>query len=735
MSKIFRRYTKGLRLIILMIACLLFAQAQFELSLPDYMSNIVSNGIQNKGIDYQVPKVLDEKTYQALVNMSDNPQVIKENYKHLTKVNKNDYFKHQPTTLYVLRKDSKQLDQALKHNLLLIQGFKSIDDGKKVNDAKLMQLKAKLPPKMIMLDYLIVAPKAQLKPIVDNFEKQIKGYGDSALATAMSGSITELYKEIGINTDRLQYDYIIRIGSKMLALTLGAVIIAIIVSYLATLCATKISRKIRHDLFTKIISFGNDELNEFSNASLITRTTNDVQQMQFAIISTLRIVFYSPIIGIGAIIRVMNSSVSMVWIISVVVIVIIGFIGIIMMICMPKVKKMQTILDKLNLVLRENLNGMLVVRAFHNEKKEEERFDEANQNCSKTQYFTTTRMGLLVPVISFIMNGTSVLIIWMGAHQINDGIIQIGEMMAFMQYTMQIIMSFMMVTMIAVVLPRASVAAKRCLNVLDQDVKINLNEEGIELKHISEITFEHVSFKYPQAKEYVLKDLNFTISKDLSTAVIGSTGCGKTTLMQLLIRLYDPSEGVIKINGIDLKKYNLKSVRAQMGIVFQNASLFKGDVYSNLSYGLENVDQKVMEKALKEACADFVLDSKEGLHYPIAQKGSNVSGGQRQRIAIARALVRHPQLYVFDDSFSALDFKTDAKIRQNIMNTCKQEDASLLIIGQRIATIMNCKQILVLDEGKIVGCGNHDFLLKNCPLYEKIAASQFSKEELGYEKE
>lgn len=724
MFKIIKKYSKGLKFIVVLITLFLFFQAQLELTLPDYMSNIVTYGIQNKGIDYQVPKVMDEDTFKTILCFSEDKKYIESKYEYKSKseVKKYDEIKlnKNQNGIYVL-KNLKSVD-----NKKLVSSFgNSVIITEFLNKDPRIQAQVKKGIKIYQL------PKQVLNKISEKADKKVEEYGDTTTMIAKSATIGNLYKSIGIDVSKIQLNYILTAGIKMLIIVLIIVLLDVLASYFVVLFATKIAYKLRNDIFDKVVNLSTKEIEKFSTASLITRTTNDVQQIQNAIMSSMRNIIFAPIMGIGAIIKVMHTSVDMVWIIALVVVIILSFIATILKICTPKFEKMQYLIDKLNLVVRESLSGMMVIRAFHNEKKEEEKFKKASEDVRKTQFFTNKYMGLMVPVISFIMNSVAIIIIYFGSHKIDAGTLEIGNMMAFIQYSMEIIMSFLMVSIVAAVLPRATVAGERCLEILSEkndiiDGKVdNVANKGI-------LEFKNVSFKFDDQDENTLSDISFKLDPQTPTAIIGSTGSGKSTILNLIIRLFDIKEGEILLDGINIKDYTLQELRNKIGIVFQNASLFKGDVASNIKYGSDISDDQVVE-ALKMACADFVLEDDKYIHYPISQKGSNVSGGQRQRLAIARTIAKKPEIYLFDDSFSALDFKTDAQVRANIEKVCKDDNSSFIIVGQRIASIMKYPQIIVLEEGKIVGIGSHKDLLKKCPIYQEIAKSQLSEEELSYE--
>lgn len=541
--------------------------------------------------------------------------------------------------------------------------------------------------------------------------------------------VQQEYEAIGIDMDDYQMDYLKRTGLYMVGLSFGSMIMAILVTLVASRMAAATSKELRDQIFRKVVSFSNAEINRFSTASLITRCTNDVQQVQMVMVILFRMVLYAPIIGLGGIIKVMNTDTSMVWIIALAVILLIGIVLVLMAVAMPKFKMMQQLVDRVNLVAREILTGIPVIRAFSREKYEEKRFDGANTDLMRTQLFTSRVMAFMMPTMMFIMNGVSVLIIWAGSHGVDAGTIQVGDMMAFITYTMQIIMAFLMLTMISIMLPRASVAAERIDEVLQADISITNAEETKSMNGPGTIAFENVTFAYPDADEPILKNVNFTAEAGKTTALIGSTGSGKSTLVQLVPRLFDVTGGKITIDGTDIRQIDLEELRRNIGYVPQKGLLFSGTIESNLRFGAEDAPEEQIRKAARIAQATEFIDAKpDGYDSAIAQGGGNVSGGQKQRLSIARAIAKDPKIYVFDDSFSALDYKTDVTLRKAL----NQEvgDATVLIVAQRISTILHADKIIVLDKGEVVGQGTHEELLKTNRIYREIAESQLSKKEL-----
>jgi ATP-binding cassette subfamily B protein len=541
------------------------------------------------------------------------------------------------------------------------------------------------------------------------------------------------YEAIGINLARIQNRYILLVGVKMLALALGIMLISILVTLLASRVAGKLGKDLRSKVFQKVLSFSNKEMDQFSTASLITRSTNDIQQVQSMFVMMIRIVLYSPILAIGGIFKVLQTNNSMTWILAAGVAVIFALILVLMIIALPKFKLMQKLVDRINLVTREIITGLPVIRAFSTEEHEKKRFDKANIDLTKNSLFVNRVMTFLMPALMLIMNLISILIIWVGADKINSGSMQVGDMIAFIQYTMQIIMSFLMLTMISILLPRASVSAKRIDEIIS--AKNTINDPAVELSLQTNkgiVEFDHVSFRYPNAEEDVLSDIHFTARPGQTTAIIGSTGSGKSTLINLLPRFYDVTQGTIRIDGVDIKQMKQHELRDRLGLIPQKGVLFTGTIESNIKFGNPDASDEEMKRAARIAQAsEFIDKMPDGYQTPIAQGGMNVSGGQKQRLAIARTIAKDPEIYIFDDSFSALDYKTDATLRK----TLKQElsNRTMIIVAQRISTIMNAEQILVLDEGRIIGKGTHKELLKTCETYRQIASSQLSKEELDYE--
>lgn len=733
---------------IIVAIMLLFVQAISDLSLPSYMSNIVNIGIQQKGIEDAVPKAIKSSELNKLLlfTNSDDKKVVEDNYKLIRKEElSNDdyekYIKQYPELanedIYVLDTKSKdvkrKLNEILGRPMLITSLFESGDATKVMGDSGNVMAApegvdmANMDPFMMLSNM----PEEQVLEIIKGINEKLDEMPESMVTQSAVTYVREQYKELGIDIDKVQTNYLFMAGAKMLGVALIGTIAAVIVTFIAARIAAALGRNLRKDVFNKVVGFSNAEFDRFSTASLITRTTNDIQQIMMLIVMGLRIVFYAPILGIGGIVKVVKSGAGMGWVIVVAVVSILSLVGVLFVFAIPKFKIVQKLVDKLNLVTRESLTGMLVIRAFSTEKYEEEKFERANMNLTKTNLFVNRAMSMMMPLMMFIMNGVTLLIVWVGSHRVDSGVMQVGDIMAFMQYVMQIIMAFLMISMVSVILPRALVSAGRVSEVLNTDIAIKNIENPVSFKveEKGEIEFKNVSFKYPGADEYILKDINFKAKSGETTAFIGSTGSGKSTLINLIPRFYDVTSGEILIDGENIKNVSLHDLREKIGFVPQKGMLFSGTIESNLKYGGEHISDEYMHKAAEIAQATEFISSKEsGFNTEISQGGTNVSGGQKQRLAIARALAKNSEIFIFDDSFSALDFKTDAKLRKAINE--ELSDSTLLIVAQRISTIMNADQILVLDEGKVVGKGTHKELMENCEVYRQIALSQLSKEEL-----
>jgi ATP-binding cassette subfamily B multidrug efflux pump len=728
---------------ILIIIVLLFAQAMSELALPDYMSNIVNVGIQQNGIENAVPEVIRQEQLEKikLLLSQEGMNLVNRSYKlidrdSLSEKEYSKYLNKYPLlgreNLYVLnkpsKKDIKELDSVLAKAILIVWGIEQGDA-----EQGLSKHFEGLPEGIEPFEALKNLPNEQLETIKAKIDEQFGKMPESLITQSAINFIKMEYEIIGVNIQRNQSNYILYIGGIMLLIALLSMAASIFVGFLSARVSSALGRNLREKVFRKVISFSNVEFDDFSTASLITRSTNDIQQVQMFIVMLLRMVFYAPILGIGGVIRALETNTSMAWIVAVGVLAVLTLVTVLFSIATPKFKEVQKLVDRVNLVMREALSGIMVIRAFNTQKLEESKFQKANKDLTKTNLFVARLMTIMMPAMMLIMNGVMLLIIWVGAHQIDDGSIQVGDMMAFMQYAIQIIMSFLMISMVSIMLPRASVSAQRVAEVLDKDVAIKDPDKAVQGRKDFRglIEFKNVSFKYPGAEEYVIKNISFTAKPGEITAFIGSTGSGKSTIVNLIPRFYDVTDGQILIDGVDIRDIKLHDLRERIGYVPQKGVLFTGTIESNLKYGKNAgaTDQDV-EKAVEIAQAKEFIDEKEkGILSEISQGGTNVSGGQKQRLSIARALTKKPQIFIFDDSFSALDFKTDTALRKALAKEIR--DRTVLIVAQRISTIMNAENIIVLDEGRIVGMGTHKELLKSCEVYRQIALSQLSEEELA----
>ena len=740
------------------IVLILVVQAYCDLSLPAYTSDIVNVGIQQGGIEDEVPRqIATEEVEKLLLFVSeDDQQTVMDAY-----TEDNTSYKKEA---YVL-KDSvaeeentmENLKDILQIPMMMTSGIESGSDTTKQMEDKLKEQmsqgmaqsmpqgadrtipegmpqgesQAVSPDDMSMFDLLKMLPAEQRATMVEKIEEQMSEMPDTILDQAAVSFCRSAYKDLGMDMDQTQIHYLLKTGGQMAALALLGMVASIMVAFLASRVGASAGRDLRSGVFHKVVGFSNNEFNHFSTASLITRSTNDIQQIQMLIVMLLRMVLYAPILAIGGVLQVMKTNVSMSWIIGLAVIIIAFVVLLLFLVVMPKFKVLQNLVDKLNLVTREILTGLPVIRAFSTEKHEEERFDDANRTLTKTNLFVNRAMTFMMPVMMLVMNGVSVLIVWTGAHGISDGQMQVGDMMAFIQYTMQIIMGFLMLCMISIMLPRAAVAADRVEEVLKSETMIH---DPKQEKHFPEdgkgvLTFNHVSFRYPGADEDVLEDITFTAKPGETTAIIGSTGSGKSTLVNLIPRFYDVTSGDITLDGVDIREVKQQELREKLGYVPQKGVLFSGDIASNIMFGNSHGSDDEMIEAAEIAQATEFIDTKpEKYKSPISQGGSNVSGGQKQRLSIARAIAKHPQVFIFDDSFSALDYKTDVTLRRALAE--KTSGSTVLIVAQRISTILHAEQIIVLDEGKVAGKGTHAELLKNCPVYREIAESQLSRKDL-----
>lgn len=716
------------------IILILFVQAYCDLSLPAYTSDIVNVGIQQGGIEDEIPEQIarEEMDKLLLFVSEEDGQKVMDAYEEDTESYEKD--------AYVLKESvsgdeeqMKELQDILKLPMMMTTGFESGSDMTKEVES---QLKSSLPDGTVsedttIFDIMKMLPGEQRTVMVEKMGEQMDDLPDTILDQAAVSYCKSVYQDLGMDMEKIQTGYLVKTGGMMIALAFLGMAASVLVGFLASRVGASAGRDLRGRVFHKVVGFSNHEFNQFSTASLITRSTNDIQQIQMLIVMLLRMVLYAPILAIGGVFQVMKTNVSMSWIIGLAVIIIACMVLLLFVVAMPKFKMLQKLVDKLNLVTREILTGLSVIRAFSTEKHEEKRFDDANVELTKTNLFVNRAMTFMMPVMMLVMNGVSVLIVWTGAHGISDGQMQVGDMMAFIQYTMQIIMGFLMLCMISIMLPRAAVAADRVEEVLKSETIICDPEQPEVLPEQGEgvLSFDHVSFKYPGADEDVLQDITFTARPGQTTAIIGSTGSGKSTLVNLIPRFYDVTEGKITLDGIDIRDIKQHDLREKLGYVPQKGVLFSGNIASNIMFGNQDGTEAEMKEAAEIAQAtEFIETKPEGYESPIAQGGSNVSGGQKQRLSIARAIAKHPQVFIFDDSFSALDYKTDVTLRHALAE--KTRESTVLIVAQRISTILHAEQILVLDDGKIVGKGTHAELLKNCEVYREIAESQLSRAEL-----
>ncbi len=709
MGKLFRDLWKH-KAAVLLIILLLIGQAYCDLSLPSYTSDIVDVGIQQGGIENAVPERMREETFNNIVLLltEEERALAEESYtlaEGIRELNTSD------------RQTLERLDEAFGLPMVILSTLE--ESGMDMSGFSQAMLNSGLT-----------------EDAIDGIRQQalnsMGDMSDSIISQRAVLFVQAEYEALGMDLGQVQMNYLLSTGAKMLGLTLLMVATAVLSGLLSSRTAAKIGMELRGQVFTRVLSFSNNELNKFSIASLITRSTNDIQQVQMVEVMLLRMVLYAPIIGIGGIIRVAGTRTGLSWIIVVAVVAIFVLVMTLLAVAMPKFKKMQTLVDRLNLVAREILTGLSVIRAFDREKYEEDRFDTANQNLMKTQLFTNRVMNIMMPAMMLIMNCVTVMIIWFGGHGIDAGTMQVGDMIAFITYTMQIVMAFLMITMISVMLPRAGVAADRIQEVLDTPLSIHdaASVRDEELKDAKgELRFEDVSFRYEGADEDALEHISFTAKPGETTAIIGSTGCGKSTLIHLIPRFYDVTQGRITIDGVDIREISQEKLHSLLGFVPQKGNLFSGTIASNIKYGGDWITDEKMEEAAQIAQAtEFIETKPDGYDSPIAQGGSNVSGGQKQRLSIARAIAKSPKIFLFDDSFSALDYKTDAQLRKALHE--KTADAAVLIVAQRISTILHANRILVLEDGKIVGDGTHEQLLESCPAYQEIARSQLSESEL-----
>ena len=720
MLKMFH-YMKERWYYVVMIIVLLFVQAYCDLSLPDYTSKIVNVGIQQKGIEDGVPDTIRKESMEHLLLFLDEEEKAEVEDAYTLK---DDVYKRNDVT----KEERDELNSILA---IPMMAAGSLEDEEKAAEIKTQM---GLPEESDLWQVLEQLPQEQLDAMKDSLTEKIKEMPESIVTQAAVQFVQTEYEAQGIDVDAMQIQYLMTSGLKMLAMALVIMLAAVSVTFLSSRVAAFLGRNLRNGVYRKVISFSGEELNHFSTASLITRSTNDIQQVQLVFAMIFRIVLYAPILGVGGVLKVLQTDVSMTWILGVAVVAILILVGFLFAVAMPKFKILQYRIDELNLVSREILTGLSVIRAFSREKHEEERFEEVNERLTKTNLFVNRCMTFMMPAMMLIMNGITVLIIYNGSHAVDNGTMQVGNMMAFMQYAMQIIMSFLMITMMSIMLPRASVSAKRINEIMETKVSIESPETAKipENNKKGEVRFEHVGFAYPGAEEETLTDINFTAQKGETVAFIGSTGSGKSTLVNLIPRFFDVTSGKILVDGVDIREMGLHDLRERIGYVPQKGVLFFGTIDSNIRYGKEDATKEEVNRAAEIAQAqEFIGQKEKGMESEIAQGGTNVSGGQKQRLSIARAIAKNPEIYIFDDSFSALDYKTDVVLRRALKKETK--DATTLIVAQRISTILHADKILVLDEGKIVGEGTHKELLKTCEVYQQIAMSQLSKEELEHE--
>lgn len=719
MIKIFK-YLKNSILSILVIILLLFAQAYLDLTLPDYTSKIVNVGVQQGGIENASITEIGESTLNKLILLmnEENKDYILDSYEKS--------YEYNGEAIYKLNKDADvgKISDILAKPMTIIAYANQAETSESTIDFN-------IPEDMSLFEVLSIMPEKQKNEMLNNIDEKISAVPETIIDQVAVSFVKSEYIRIGVNTDKIQTNYIIKIGIIMILIAFGSMIVGVLTVFMGARMAAKLAKTLREKVFNKVVYFSKSEIKEFGTSSLITRTTNDIQQVQMVIVFLMRVVFYAPIVGVGGVIKAMNTNSSMTYIIAVALLTIVVVMITLFAIAMPKFNIIQKLVDKLNLVSREMLTGLPVIRAFSNEKHEEKRFDEANKNLTKVNIFVNRAMSFMMPLMMLIMNFVCLFIVYKGAYGVDNGSMQVGDIMAYIQYTMQIIMAFLMISMMSIMLPRANVSAKRIIEVIETDNKVKEKENPVKFDKNSKgvIEFKNVSFRYPDADYDVITDISFTANPGETTAFIGSTGSGKSTVVNLLPRFYDVTCGTITIDGINIKDVSLKDLRDKIGFVPQKGILFTGSIKENIRYGNDKVKDKDIVKALGIAQADdFIKSLKGGINYKIAQGGTNVSGGQKQRLSIARAIAKNPDIYVFDDSFSALDFKTDAVLRKELSNVTKNK--TVLIVAQRISTIMNADKIVVLNEGNIVGIGTHKELLKKCKIYKEIALSQLSKEEL-----
>ena len=741
---------------VIAIIILLCIQAAADLKLPDFTSQIVNVGIQQSGIENAAPEVIRKSTLDNLQYFTDDYETILENYEIVEKNEKNikEYPLSESEEIYKLKNISKSelenLNNIISKPLMTLSVMSNeetankikekmqntnVENSQEVDQAQMAQMQAlsTVLENGTLMDAIKVLPEEARESMLKEVKEQIDSMSDTILKQGAIAAVKNEYEAIGVSTTSISNKYIIKTGLQMLGVAMVTMISAISIMFLSSRVAARLGKTLREKVFRKVLSFSNQEFNEFSAASLITRSTNDIQQIQQLLSILFRVVVYAPIIAIGGLITVVSTSnLSMAWIIGLAVLAILIVVGTLFATTMPKFKKSQTLIDKLNLVSREILTGIPVIRAFNTQKREEDRFESANKDLMKNSVFVNSIMSMMMPIMMFIMNSIMILIIWVGGHNIDSGVMQVGDMMAFLQYTMQIVMSFLMISMISIMLPRASVSAKRINEVLEKEPAIKdkpeLEQAKFDLKKKGLVEFRNVSFRYPDAESEILSDISFTANPGETTAIIGSTGSGKSTVVNLIPRFYDVTGGEILIDGVNIKDVSQKDLRSKIGFVPQKGILFSGTIESNIKYGKDITDDEMKRVAEIAQASEFIEKKDEKYDSEIAQGGNNVSGGQKQRLSIARALAIDPEIFVFDDSFSALDLKTDRNLRDALKK--QTSGKTIIMVAQRVSTIMNAEQIIVLEDGKIVGKGTHEELLKNCETYKQIALSQLSSEEL-----
>ena len=720
MLKVFK-YLKSSIFSVLAVILLLFVQAYLDLTLPDYTSKIVNVGVQQGGIENAAIEEIGKNTLDTLILFmkEDDQKYILKSYEKSKTYHGEDIYK---------LKENRNVDKvsSIMAKPMMILSYAS--SSEKSSDSN---VSFDLPEGVTLQQVLTMMSPQEREKMLSQIDKKIKDIPDTIIEQAAVSYVKSEYQRIGIDTDHIQTMYIFKVGLIMLGIALAAMAVGILIVFIGSRMAARLAKELRHKVFTKVVGFSKNEIKMYGQSSLITRTTNDVQQVQMVVVFLLRVVFYAPIVGIGGVMKAMSTNANMTYIIAVAVIAILGVVISLFAIAMPKFNHVQKLIDKLNLVTREILSGLPVIRAFSNERHEQERFEEANKRLTKVNLFINRAMSFMMPVMMLIMNFVCLIIVYQGAKGVDSGVMQVGDIMAYIQYTMQIIMAFLMISMMSIMLPRANVSAKRIMEIIETPDTIYNSDHLVSFnpKMRGQVEFKNVSFRYPDADYDVITDINLVANPGETTAFIGSTGSGKSTLINLIPRFYDVTDGEVLVDGVNIKDVDLKELRDKIGFVPQKGVLFTGTIRDNIKYGNDKITDEDVKKALDVSQAtEFVSKLKDGINYDISQGGTNVSGGQKQRLSIARAIAKNPDIYVFDDSFSALDFKTDAKLRGELAKITKNK--TVLIVAQRISTIMNADKIVVLDEGRVVGMGTHKELMKNCTVYKEIALSQLSKEEL-----